>query len=76
MKSVIIFPYHVKLPMNGRTVFNATSWCEEKFGVKWHATDQQVGTWTIFWAGVDHPGKYDWYFLNEKDLALFLLRWS
>lgn len=76
MKSAIILPYHVRLPMNGRTAFNAASWCEGKFGEKWNAMDQQVGTWSIFWGGVDHPLKYDWYFLNEKDLALFLLRWS
>ena len=53
-----------------------TNWCEENFGSRWSAVDNHSGAWCCFWAGLADPKAYNWYFSNQKDLVMFMLRWS
>jgi len=55
----------------------AKRWCEEQFGERWVATRNRNGKWCVFWAGTrsKNPGTYQWFFKNDKDAALFALRW-
>lgn len=54
----------------------ASAWCTEKFGERWSVTDNRKGVWCWGLCGRDVPGSYEWYFQNEDDATLFLLRWS
>lgn len=56
----------------------AEAWCREKFGPRWEATGYRQGIWCCFWAGFrgPHSGKYRYYFQNDKDAMLFILRWT
>lgn len=74
-KSALDFP-HVFLLPKLHNQWEADAWCTEKFGKRWSAIDNRTGTWCCFWAGGEKPGHYRWYFTNEQDVVLFLLRWS
>lgn len=82
-------PYHCTLPaMNSQ--YEVIAWCMDKFGDRWDVIDNRNGTWACFLGGVDdtvftisdtrakgrNPVNYSWYFLNEQDALLFMLRWS
>jgi hypothetical protein len=53
----------------------AVEWCQEQFGKRWEAIGYRAGTWAVFWAGRNHPGKYRFCFAHERDLVWFTLRW-
>ena len=67
------FPY--QFSRNREQHWEVTKWCEQNIGPRWKVTGDRSGTWTVFWAGRDDPGKYQWHFLNERDAMLFALRW-
>lgn len=56
--------------------FEISEWCEDQFGPRWEAVNYRDGNWCVFWAGREFPKSYKWYFKNEKDAMLFVLRWS
>lgn len=53
----------------------ATKWCGEQFGERWNPIDNRDGVWSVFWAGRDYFSTYRYIFANERDAALFVLRW-
>jgi hypothetical protein len=48
---------------------------QENFGNKWKAIDNRAGVWAVFWFGRDDFSTYRYIFANERDAALFILRW-
>lgn len=68
------FPY--QLTTGCEQHWEATNWCEQQFGPRWSAVSNRSGEWCVFWGGVDSPRNYHWYFLNEQDVTMFVLRWS
>lgn len=56
--------------------WEATEWCEKNFGPRWEAIDNRNGSWCTFWKGRGIPGSYEWYFEQEKDYLMFLLKWT
>ncbi len=74
IKSPRDFPHHI---VTGKTNhWKATNWCEENFGPRWEAIGNRKGRWCVFWKGRSVPGSYDWYFVDEKDYLLFVLKWT
>ena len=53
----------------------AVTWCEQQFGERWVAIDHKTGRWCCFWAGREKFSYYRFYFQDEQDCALFMLRW-
>lgn len=68
------FPYVFKLPKMYNQ-WEASSWCEEQFGPRWSVVDNRQGVWCCFWRGRESPGMYEWYFKNERDALMFMLKW-
>jgi hypothetical protein len=69
-------PEHTVLLKSKKEGYSIDAWCTEKFGKRWSALDNRDGRWCCYWAGRENPGYYRWYFRDEKDLVLFLLRWA
>jgi hypothetical protein len=55
---------------------NAGAWCLAQFGKRWEAIGNTNGAWTMFWAGREHHDKYIFRFVEEKDMLIFILKWS
>lgn len=68
-------PYEVYISKENHRA--AEVWCREKFGPRWSALDNKQGIWCVFWAGTrsKNPGSYRYYFLNEQDYLMFILKW-
>lgn len=75
IKSTNEFPYSFFLPRI-KNQWEVTKWCTEKFGKRWSVVDNREGVWCCFWRGRIVPESYEWFFQNEKDALLFMLRWS
>ena len=75
MKTARDFPYHFVLPTMPEQ-YKAVDWCMKNLGPRWSPIDNRNGIWACFWNARSIPKSYDWYFLNEKDATMFLLRWS
>lgn len=69
------FPYRFLLPKM-QNQWAASDWCRQQFGEQWNVLDNRQGIWCWFWRGRDNPGSYEWYFQNEQDAIMFLLKWS
>lgn len=70
------FPYKIILP-GLKNQWNATQWCENKFGKCYSVIDNRNGVWCCFWLGPRSSiSGYEWLFLNEKDAILFALKWT
>lgn len=56
----------------------AERWCSDHLGKRWSVVDNRQGVWCCFWAGTrtEHPGYYDFHFLNERDMCWVALRWA
>jgi len=54
----------------------AGEWCLTQFGKRWQAIGETDGAWTMFWAGRDHSDKYIFHFVEERDMLMFILKWS
>ena len=52
------------------------SWCEEQWGERWNPITNREGLWACFWTGKSMPMSYRYCFADDRDLFLFLLRWS
>lgn len=76
VKGPASWPHRLLIPKIKEEQWRADDWCTEKFGPRWNAIDYREGTWCCFWAGRLAPKCYEWFFKNEHDAALFLLRWS
>lgn len=75
--TIIRAPEHeVLLKSTTHKPHEIAEWCTENFGPRWEAIGNRSGVWTVFWAGREDFGSYRWCFTNEKDLVLFMLRWS
>lgn len=78
MKSTHEFPHKLLLPKLTHQ-WEATDWCTQQFGQRWSIMDNRQGVWCCFWRGFrnsDRAAAYEWYFQNEQDALMFLLRWS
>lgn len=53
----------------------ASNWCEQHFGPRWNVINCRNGAWAMFWAGVAMSSGYRFVFAEERDAALFALRW-
>jgi hypothetical protein len=51
-------------------------WCEEQWGERWCPITNREGLWACFWTGKHKPMSYRYCFADERDLVLFILRWS
>ena len=68
-------PNTITLPRG--QLFDQQKWCEENIGARWGPISDRCGVWTVLWSGYQNDTRYyTWYFKNEKDAALFALRWS
>jgi len=65
-------PYEVISNLN----YDAEQWCEENIGTRWSVVSMNVGNWACFWQGREEPTHYKWYFKNESDAMLFILKWT
>lgn len=76
-KSSRDFPYVFLLSKNPDQ-WEMDKWCTEHFGKRWSVVDNRQGVWCCFWRGARSPGpgKYEWYFQNERDANWFILRWG
>ena len=54
----------------------AGNWCRAQFGKRWGALGDTDGAWTMFWAGRNDHDKYIFHFVEEKDMLMFILKWS
>ena len=69
------FPYSFRIPKHQLSI--KIQWCKETFGPRWDPIKYRIGVWTVFWGGfANGPDYYIWHFKNEKDAALFALRWG
>jgi hypothetical protein len=68
------FQYQFILPKKSQ--WEMSKWCEQQFGRRWEAIGNREGTWCVFWGGKGTPVHYRWYFKNEQDATIFLLRWA
>ena len=57
-------------------VEDAKAWCYEQWGTRWEALGNRSGTWSVFWAGIDEPGRYRWNFATEQQAIWFRLKWQ
>lgn len=73
-KSATNFPYKFLLPLQNHS--ESIEWCTDHFGKRWSVVDNREGTWCVFWRGKNKPVMYEWYFQNEQDAVLFLLKWA
>ena len=54
----------------------AQKWCQKQFGRRWEAIGYREGRWSLFWAGRDAFDQYRFCFAHERDMLMFILRWS
>jgi len=54
----------------------AGAWCLTQFGKRWEAIGNTDGAWTMFWAGRNDFDKYVFHFVEERDMLMFILKWS
>lgn len=66
------FPYKVFVKMDSVESDHINDWCRERFG-----PDSFQGQWDVSYED-DSPYNYNlfYYFKNEKDATLFLLKWG
>ena len=55
---------------------DAGDWCLTQFGKRWEAIGNTDGAWTMFWAGRNDHEKYIFHFVEERDMLMFILKWS
>lgn len=69
-------PYEVFISKDAHR--EAEAWCREQFGKRWEAIGNRTGIWCCFWSGFrdKNAGKYRYYFQNERDYLMFILRWT
>ncbi len=69
-------PYEVVIHKSRQR--DAERWCRENLGPRWEVTGNRDGIWCCFWEGFrgEHAGKYRYYFANEGDTIMFILRWA
>lgn len=54
----------------------AGRWCAEHFGPRWEVIGYRSGRWAMFWAGRAQSDLYRFCFAQERDMILFMLKWS
>ena len=55
---------------------DAGDWCLTQFGKRWESIGNTDGAWTMFWAGRNDHEKYIFHFAEERDMLMFILKWS
>lgn len=68
------FPYEVMIHKSNH--LPAEAWCRERFGPRWSVTENRNGSWCCFWGGRERLDHFRYYFANDRDMVMFLLRWT
>lgn len=61
--------------LDKKHLYEIEAWCKQHFGECWNLIDNRKGRWAVFWAGIESPKEYRWYFADERAATWFKIRW-